>query len=88
LDLGADIAVYSASKYISGHNDTIAGLVTEKSLSWLKKCTSSRLRWRCAGAARLLAVIRGMKTLAIRLDRQQEKCPQAGQMASVSASCA
>ncbi len=30
LDLGADITVYSASKYLAGHNDTIAGLVVAK----------------------------------------------------------
>ena len=30
LDLGADIAVYSATKYLAGHNDTVAGLVTVK----------------------------------------------------------
>ncbi|MDD2337697.1 MAG: PLP-dependent transferase, partial [Geobacteraceae bacterium] len=30
LDLGADITVYSATKYLAGHNDTVAGLVVVK----------------------------------------------------------
>lgn len=73
LDLGADIAVYSASKYLSGHNDTIAGLITVKDPQ-----LAEEVYYKQNGAGAILGpqdswlVIRGMKTLGVRLDRQQE----------------
>jgi cystathionine beta-lyase/cystathionine gamma-synthase len=73
LDLGADIAVYSGSKYLSGHNDTICGLVTVKDPD-----LAARVYFHQNGAGAVLGpqdswlTIRGMKTLAVRLDRQQE----------------
>ncbi len=73
LDLGADIAVYSGSKYLSGHNDTICGLVTVKD-----PALAARVAFQQNGAGAVLGpqdswlTIRGMKTLGVRLDRQQE----------------
>ena len=73
IDLGADIAVYSGSKYLSGHNDTICGLVTVKD-----PAIAARVYFHQNGAGAVLGpqdswlTIRGMKTLAVRLDRQQE----------------
>jgi len=72
LDLGADIALYSGSKYLSGHNDTICGLVTVKDPE-----LAERVYFLQNGAGAVLGpqdswlTIRGMKTLSIRLDRQQ-----------------
>lgn len=73
LELGADIAIYSGSKYLSGHNDTICGLVTVKDPTLAEK-----VYFHQNGAGAILGpqdswlTIRGMKTLAVRLDRQQE----------------
>lgn len=73
LELGADIAIYSGSKYLSGHNDTICGLVTVKDPSLAEK-----VYFHQNGAGAILGpqdswlTIRGMKTLSVRLDRQQE----------------
>jgi cystathionine beta-lyase/cystathionine gamma-synthase len=73
LDLGADITVYSASKYLSGHNDTIAGLSVVK-----EQQLAERVYFHQNAAGAVLGpqdswlVIRGIKTLGIRLDRQQE----------------
>ena len=73
LDLGADIAVYSASKYLAGHNDTIAGLVVAKNAE-----LAERISYHQNAAGGVLGpqdswlVMRGMKTLGVRLDRQQE----------------
>jgi len=73
LELGADIAIYSGSKYLSGHNDTICGLVTVKDPE-----LAERVYFHQNGAGAVLGpqdswlTIRGMKTLAVRLDRQQE----------------
>ena len=73
LDLGADITVYSATKYLAGHNDTVAGLVVVKDPQ-----LAEQVYFHQNGAGAVLGpqdswlVIRGMKTLGVRLDRQQE----------------
>lgn len=73
LELGADIAIYSGSKYLSGHNDTICGLVTVRDPE-----LAERVYFHQNGAGAVLGpqdcwlTIRGMKTLSVRLDRQQE----------------
>ena len=72
LDLGADITIYSASKYLAGHNDTIAGLVVVK-----EPHLAERVYFQQNSAGAVLGpqdswlVIRGIKTLGVRLDRQQ-----------------
>lgn len=73
LDLGADIVVHSGTKYLGGHNDTLAGfLVTGR------KDISERLRFLIKTTGAGLApfdswlIIRGIKTLALRMERIQE----------------
>ncbi|MDD2534647.1 MAG: PLP-dependent aspartate aminotransferase family protein [Eubacteriales bacterium] len=72
LELGADLVVHSASKYLGGHNDTLAGLVV---LNDEKLNEKLLLIQKSEGA--ILApfdswlILRGIKTLAVRLDRQQ-----------------
>lgn len=73
LDLGADISIYSGSKYLAGHNDTVCGLVAVKDPE-----LAERVYFHQNGAGAVLGpqdswlTIRGMKTLTVRLDRQQE----------------
>jgi cystathionine gamma-synthase/cystathionine beta-lyase len=73
LVLGADITVYSATKYLAGHNDTVAGLAVAKDpelaerVYFLQNSVGAVL-----GPQDSWLVIRGMKTLGVRLDRQQE----------------
>ncbi|WP_153126471.1 trans-sulfuration enzyme family protein [Peribacillus tepidiphilus] len=71
--LGADIVLHSASKYLGGHNDVIAGIVVtanEKLSEQIGKLQN--------GAGAILGpqdswlVLRGLKTLAVRMERQQE----------------
>ena len=73
LDLGADIVVHSGTKYLGGHNDTLAGfLVTNREdisekFRFLIKTTGSGLApfdsW---------LILRGIKTLAIRMEKAQQ----------------
>lgn len=73
LDLGADITVYSGTKYLSGHNDTVSGLVVVKDPQ-----LAERVYFHQNSAGAVLGpqdswlTIRGMKTLSVRLDRQLE----------------
>lgn len=73
LDLGADVVVHSGTKYLSGHNDTLAGFLVTKN-----EALSERLRFIYGATGACLSpfdswlVLRGIKTLAIRMDRQQQ----------------
>jgi cystathionine beta-lyase/cystathionine gamma-synthase len=73
FDLGADITVYSATKYLSGHNDTVTGLAVVKDPQLAEKVY---LHQNSVGAVLgpqdSWLTIRGMKTLGVSLDRQQE----------------
>lgn len=72
LALGADITVYSASKYLSGHNDVVAGALVARDPE-----VGERLYFHQNGVGAVLGphdawlVLRGMKTLSLRLERQE-----------------
>lgn len=73
LELGADVVVHSGSKYLAGHNDVICGLVAVRD-----ETLAERIAFHQNGAGAVLGpqdswlTIRGMKTLSVRLERQQE----------------
>ena len=73
LLLGADIVVHSGTKYLSGHNDTLGGLLVARTneiaeqLRFIYKTTGA-----CLSPFDSWLMIRGIKTLAIRMDKQQE----------------
>lgn len=72
LELGADIVIHSASKYLGGHNDVIAGLVVTKDeklgerIRFIQNATGAIL-----GPQDSWLLLRGLKTLALRVERQQ-----------------
>lgn len=72
LELGADIVVHSGTKYLGGHNDTLAGFVVVKDCTIAEKV---KLIQKSIGAVLSpfdsWLIIRGIKTLGIRLERQQ-----------------
>ncbi len=73
LDLGADITVYSATKYLAGHNDTVAGLVVVKDATLAETIYFHQNSVGAVlGPQDAWLTIRGLKTLSVRLDRQQE----------------
>lgn len=77
LALGADIVLHSGTKFLGGHNDTLAGflVVGDKDLS-------ERLRFFYKTTGACLApfdswlLIRGIKTLPVRMERQQQSALQ------------
>ncbi|MEW8962813.1 methionine gamma-lyase [Paraclostridium dentum] len=71
IELGADVVVHSATKYLNGHGDVIAGFVvgkkdfiTQVRLFGVKDMTGSVL-----SPFDAYLILRGMKTLQIRMDR-------------------
>ena len=73
LDLGADIVVHSGTKFLSGHNDTLAGFIIVKGKE-LQEKLRFLIKTTGAGLAPFDSwlVLRGIKTLAIRMERAQE----------------
>ncbi len=72
LELGADIVVHSATKYLAGHNDVVAGALVVKDAA-----LGERLAYLQNGIGAILGpqdsyfVIRGLKTLALRMEKHQ-----------------
>ena len=73
IKLGADIVIHSATKYLGGHNDVLAGLIVAKG-----KALCESLAFHHNGAGGVLSpfdswlLMRGMKTLSLRMDRHEK----------------
>ncbi len=71
LALGADIVVHSTTKYLGGHSDVVGGFVATSSADVAERISFVQ---NAAGAVPgpfdCFLVLRGLKTLAVRMDRQ------------------
>lgn len=73
LDLGADISLYSTTKYIEGHNSTVGGAITTRDEKLLE-----RLRWvrKSIGSIQTpfeaWLTLRGLKTLPLRIRQHSQ----------------
>lgn len=71
LDLGADVVVHSATKYLNGHGDVIAGVVVGKA-DFITKCRMFGLKDMTGAVISpfdAFLIGRGMKTLDIRMEK-------------------
>ena len=73
LELGADVVVHSGSKYLGGHNDTLAGFIVVNDEELAERI---KLIQKSEGAVLSpfdsWLILRGIKTLGVRLEKQQE----------------
>ncbi len=73
LEFGADVVVHSGTKYLGGHNDALSGAVVTLSpelsdrIGFIQNSTGGVL-----GPQDSWLVLRGLKTLALRMEKQQE----------------
>lgn len=73
LTLGADIVIHSATKYLGGHSDVVAGLVVVKEkelaekLHFIQNSTGGIL-----GPFDSWLLMRGIKTLGVRMERHEQ----------------
>ena len=83
MELGADIVVHSATKYLGGHSDLVAGLAAVRDealadrLAFLQNAAGGVL-----GPFDSFLLIRGIKTLGVRLDRHVENAEKAAEFLS------
>ncbi len=73
LELGADIVLHSATKFLAGHHDTMAGLVVVKNAE-LAEQFRNFVKTEGAGLAPFDAwlTLRGIKTLSLRMKKHEE----------------
>jgi len=77
LDLGADIVIHSLTKFINGHADIVGGAIVTKSEELYNQLRKTMVY---TGANmdphQAFMVIRGVKTLSLRIDKAQENAQQ------------
>jgi cystathionine gamma-synthase len=72
LDLGADISIQSATKFLGGHSDLLSGVATTRSPDLAARLRAFQgLHGATPGALESYLALRGMRTLALRLERAQ-----------------
>ncbi len=70
LELGADFSIYSATKYIGGHSDVIAGAVCGRKEDMLRIKTLRTFLGNMAGPWTAWLLMRSLETLKIRMEQQ------------------
>jgi cystathionine gamma-synthase len=77
LKLGADLVLHSGTKFLGGHNDTLAGFLSTNSDTLAAKI---RYMYKTVGCCLApfdsFLILRGIKTLAVRMEKQQENAMQ------------
>lgn len=72
LNLGADIVIHSATKYLSGHLDTMGGIIVGKS-EFIKSCAETlTLTGAIMNPFNAWLIMRGTKTLPCRVERHSQ----------------
>ncbi|HNX99241.1 MAG TPA: methionine gamma-lyase [Oscillospiraceae bacterium] len=86
LALGADVVVHSATKYINGHGDVIAGFVvgSQEFISKVKLFGLKDMTGATLGPFEAWLILRGLKTLEIRVQRH---CDSARRIAAYLDAC-
>jgi len=78
LDLGADIVFHSATKYLNGHSDVVAGILVTRELNqrWDEIKLVRKLTGGVLGPFEAWLLLRGMRTLFLRFERASSNALQ------------
>mgnify|MGYP000902842247 FL=1 len=77
LELGADIVLHSITKFINGHADVVGGVVVTRTEELYRKIRPLMVNLGCnMDPHQAFLVIRGLKTLGLRIDRAQQSALQ------------
>jgi cystathionine beta-lyase len=72
LELGIDLVLHSATKYIGGHSDTLGGVVVGRDEGLRKRlCTEAELLGASIDPLAAWLLIRGLRTLGLRMEQHQ-----------------
>jgi cystathionine gamma-synthase len=77
LDLGADLVLHSATKFIGGHSDLLLGVVVTRDPQRARALAHRRqIDGSTPGALEAFLALRGLRTLAVRLDRAEQSAAE------------
>ena len=77
LDLGADVVVHSATKYLAGHSDAVIGaVVTRDDEVWRAVDGKRRTMGALPGTLEAWLALRGLRTLHLRVERAQSNAQE------------
>lgn len=71
LDHGVDISIHAATKYPAGHSDVLLGTASANKACWKQLCETFYTMGCCAGPDDVYQVLRGLRTMGVRLDHHQ-----------------
>lgn len=71
LDFGVDVSIQASTKYPAGHADILFGTVSANAQHWPRLKNTNGLLGLCAAPDDAYQVLRGLRTLGVRLDRHQ-----------------
>lgn len=73
IEMGADVVFHSMTKFINGHADIVAGIIITRTEELYKKIRPAMVGMGCnMDPHQAYLVLRGLKTLSIRIDRAQQ----------------
>jgi cysteine-S-conjugate beta-lyase len=72
LDHGVDITIHAATKYPGGHSDVLLGTVSANDACWGRLHQAYLTLGACAGPEQVYQVLRGLRTMGVRLQRHQQ----------------
>lgn len=72
LDLGVDISIHAATKYVGGHSDIMLGTVTANARCWPALKETWGFLGECAGPDVVWLGHRGVRTMSVRLNQQMK----------------
>jgi cystathionine beta-lyase len=72
FDLGVDLSIHSATKYIAGHSDLVMGAITCKKAHYATLKRAHKNIGAAASSDNCYLALRGLRTMALRLKQHQE----------------
>jgi cystathionine beta-lyase len=72
FEMGVDVSVHSATKYVSGHSDLIMGIISCQEKDYEPILRTYRDTGACASADNAYLALRGLRTMGVRLKQHQE----------------
>lgn len=72
LDFGVDVSIHAATKYPAGHSDVLLGTVSANAACWRQLHDTFRALGCCAAPDDVYQVLRGLRTMGVRLERHQQ----------------
>jgi cystathionine beta-lyase len=76
FERGVDVSIHAATKYIAGHSDAMMGIVTTTEQCWLPVRRVVADYGYCVGPDDCFLALRGLRTIGVRMRRQQESAIQ------------